>query len=192
MQFSVTKMPKLDPIKLFIPGTLSSAYDVNLMNSIIKEIRKDYNLEVTVAIGKGAEENWVELDFNNLVTLQHSEIASEIAKSHFGMSIWKPTLGICLASVSSTKIPEFLASGRPVVVNFNQGDIGGLIEEYSCGVSTSLSNERYVKQYVKELLQLLEDRDLPSRCRNLAETEYSLTNGVSRLSKVYEELIDKV
>ncbi len=188
-KFPLTKMPKLDPIKLFIPGTLSNAYDIDLMNSIIKEIRKTQKLEVTVAVGKGADKNWIGLDFDNFITLQHSEIASEIAKSHFGMSIWKSTLGICLASVSSTKIPEFLASGRPVIANFNQGDIGSLIEDYRCGISTSLSHDGYIKQYVMELFQLLDDKDLPSRCRRLAENEYSLTDGVDRLTEVYKELI---
>jgi hypothetical protein len=105
------------------------------------------------------------------------------------MSIWKSTLGICLASVSSTKIPEFLASGRPVIANFNQGDIGSLIEDYRCGISTSLSHDGYIKQYVMELFQLLDDKDLPSRCRRLAENEYSLTDGVDRLTEVYKELI---
>jgi len=40
-----------------------------------------------------------------------------------------------------------------------------------------------------ELFQLLDDEDLPSRCRRLAENEYSLGDGVDRLAEVYKELI---
>lgn len=191
-KFSLSPMPIREPIKLLIPGTLSFAYDIQLMNSIIKEIRKSHDIEVTVAVSKGAEKNWLGLDFNNVISLPHSEIASEISKSHFGMSIWKSNLGLGLASVSSTKIPEFLASGRPVIANFNQGDIGLLIEEFQCGVSTSLNIDSYVKSYAKDLIELLNDRFLPTRCRKLAETEYSLTDGVRQLSAIYQELLVKV
>jgi glycosyltransferase involved in cell wall biosynthesis len=191
-KFSFSPLPLQKPIKLFIPGTLSFAYDIQLMNSIINEIRKNFDLEVTVAISKGAEKNWMGLDFDNVVTLPHREIAMEISKSHFGMSIWKSNLGLSLASVSSTKIPEFLASGRPVVANFNQGDIGFLLEEFRCGVTTSLNTESYVQTYVKDLIDLLNDKDLPARCRKLAKSEYSLTHGVRQLSTIYQELQVKV
>lgn len=188
-KFTSSPMPSQDPVRLFIPGTLSFAYDIELMNLIIKEIRSSHNLEVTLALSKGAEKNWLKLDFDNVTTLTHSEIAGEMSRSHFGMSIWKSNLGLSLSSVSSTKIPEFLASGRPVLANFNQGDIGTLIEEFQCGVSTSLSSHRFLQSYVKELFILLNDKDLPNRCRQLAEREYSLSDGVEKLSKTYQELL---
>ena len=187
--FPITPIPETNTIKLLIPGTLSNAYDINLMNLIIKEIRKHEKLEVTLAISKGADKNWPQLDFDKVITLPHSKMAKEISESHFGMSIWKSDLGICLASVSSTKIPEFLSSGRPVITNFNQGDIGMLVEEFSCGVSTDLKSENDIYKYVKKLLALIRDIELPTRCRQLAEEKYSLEKGVEELSENYRILI---
>ena len=186
--FPLRKMPAQSVLRLLIPGTLSRAYDIPLMNKIILELRGLCKLEVTLAVGNGAETYWKEIDYDHVKSIPHSEIPNEIANSHFGMSIWKSNLGICLSSVSSTKIPEFLATGRPVIANFNQGDIGKFLETYECGVTTSICTVEHVKEYVEEILRLLSDESTVGRCRGLAENYYSLSDAVSQLGQIYMEM----
>ena len=185
-QFQLKKMPEQSILKLLIPGTLSAAYDVNLMNMIICEIRKIHVLQVTLAVGHGADNYWKGLDYDLVKTIPHSQMPEEMARSHFGMSIWKANLGLCLAAVSSTKIPEFLATGRPVFANFNQGDIGTLLEEYGCGVATSLSGPEYAKEYAESMLQLIADKSVSKACRELANDNYSLDEAILKLDLLYD------
>lgn len=187
-KFPLTKMPSISKIRLFIPGTLSAAYDIELMNKIILELRKICDLEVTLALGNGADVFWKELDHDQVLSIPHSEIPQAIMDSHFGMSIWKSDLGISLSSVSSTKIPEFLSIGRPTIANFNQGDIGYLLESKGCGVATTLDLPEFVRRYADEVLRLIKDESTPYRCHSLAKEEYSLSEAVNQLSRIYIEL----
>ena len=87
-----------------------------------------------------------------------------------------------------TKIGEFLASGRPVVVNPGLVDAAGLVERSDCGVVYGRSPSTGVTEAVDRLELLLTDPDLPGRCRSLAEAHFDLDRGVDRLLAVYEEL----
>jgi hypothetical protein len=187
-KFTLTTMPSQSIIKLFIPGTLSAAYDIELMNKIILELRKMCSLEVTLALGNGADVYWRDLDYDQVISIPHSEIPEAIKKSHFGMSIWKADLGICLSSVSSTKVPEFLSIGRPTIVNFNQGDIGQFLESNRCGVATTLDLPKYVENYANQIIELIRDEATALRCHSLAKEEYSLGEAVGRLNILYKEL----
>jgi hypothetical protein len=187
-KFTLTKMPSQSKISLFIPGTLSAAYDIKLMNKIILELRKKCSLEVTLALGNGADIYWKDLDYDHVVSIPHSKIPEAIKESHFGMSIWKADLGICLSSVSSTKIPEFLSIGRPSIVNFNQGDIGHFLESNRCGVATTLDLPEYVQKYADDIMRLIRDDATAERCHGLAREEYSLGDAVPELIKLYADL----
>jgi len=187
-KFTKKAMPEASCIKVLIPGTFSSAYDIDLMNRIFRELRKRINLEVTVAVGKGADQNWRRLDYDITIQRNHDEMPTEIGNAHFGMSIWRANLGICLASVSSTKIPEFLAVGRPVIANFNQGEIGELLSTFRCGVGTSLNSEEYIRKYAEEIIELIRDPGIVERCHELAERYFSLEGGIRTLESVYSNL----
>lgn len=187
-KFQIAPMRTKKPIKILLPGTLSHAYDFDLMNKIIGTLRTLIDIEVTIALSKGATELWRRIDSDKVISLRHDEMPDAIAEHHFGMSIWKANLGIALASVSSTKVPEFLAVGRPVIVNFNQGDIGNWVEQYNCGVSTSLAIPEYVDRYAKKILELINDGETPTRCRKLAEERFSLESAVAQLTSIYHEM----
>ena len=112
-----------------------------------------------------------------------------IKEFDLGVSLWRNDLGVCLTSVASTKTAEFLASGRPVLINSNQGDLGAIIAKYSIGVVTDGDSELEIESYCDEILRLTRDPKLFERCQKMInEEEYSLESGISKLLSIYREL----
>ena len=90
--------------------------------------------------------------------------------------------------MASTKTAEFLACGRPVIINSLQGDFGTLIRENNAGVVTSSESEDKIEGYVRKILELVKDETTPKRCRQLAVEEFSLDEGIKKLIKLYQKL----
>ena len=97
-------------------------------------------------------------------------------------------MGVSLLSVAATKNAEFLACGKPVLVNSSQGDIGELVSRFKAGVATTEKSKAAVDEYVDEVLSLFsEGNDLASRCVELAKIHYSLESGVREIDRLYSE-----
>ena len=175
-------------IKLLFAGTFSPAYDLPLINKIIAKLRERIPVSVTIAASKGATNHWKQVDYDFIVSLTHEEMPRLIQDHDLGFSIWRNDLGVCLTSVASTKTAEFLACGRPVVINSLQGDFGALISEYGAGVVTSSGSEIDIDEYVDKIIELVRDKDTATRCRELATTEFNLDNAVSDLIQIYKKL----
>ena len=187
-KFEKTELPSLKQIRILLSGTFSSAYDLILINKIISEMRNRSEVHLTVAASLGATESWQDLQYDDYVSVPHSEMPGLIANSHLGFSIWKNSLGICLKSVASTKTAEFLAMGRPVFINSEQGDFQELFDSYDIGVVTSDSDDQSVKVYVDRMFSLLSSTDTAEKCHKLAAENFSLEDGVSKLLRIYKEL----
>ena len=176
-------------LKILIPGTISGAYDIELMNLIIREFRVRREVSVTVALGAGYTNLWEQIDHDVVVKKSFAEMPELIAESNLGMSIWKESLGISLKSVASTKTAEFLSVGRPIFVNLSQGDLGSILLNSKVGVSVSKREPENIKKYVDQMLEILDSEFSVDNCRNLAVKLFSLTNGLKVLEKLYESLI---
>ena len=87
-----------------------------------------------------------------------------------------------------TKIGEFLASGRPVIVNPSLGDAGKLVEENGCGVTIKGGTDADLGSAAGRLRSLLADPEIADRCRAVAEEHFDLRDGVGRLIEVYEKI----
>lgn len=187
-KFILQDLPRLDVINVLLSGTFSPAYDLDLINKIIAEMRRITRVNVTVAASLGATESWKLVNYDSYVSVSHNEMPSLVAKSHVGFSIWNNQLGICLKSVASTKTAEFLATGRPVFINSQQGDFKELFSKFELGVVTDSNDDVSVEKYVQEIMSLLIDREMPTRCRDLANEYFSLEKGVTHLVEIYSEL----
>lgn len=174
-------------IRILFAGTFSSAYDFELTNKIIRELKQSQKVEVTVAASLGSTELWKQLDYDFLTSTPHLEMPKLIQKHDVGISLWKNDLGICLSSVASTKTAEFLACGKPVIINSLQGDFGNLILDHRAGIVTSGSTESAVKDYSRQLIELLSDNKTSARCRALAVNNFNLDQGVLELIRIYQE-----
>jgi glycosyltransferase involved in cell wall biosynthesis len=179
---------KSKSIRILFAGTFSPAYDVQLINKIIRKLKEYAPVTVTIAASQGATEYWKQVDYDNVVSVAHDEMPSLIQEHDLGFSVWRNNLGISLTSVASTKTAEFLASGRPVVINSLQGDFGTLIEKYNAGVVTSFENDIDIERYAKKIISLVRDETTAMRCRELALNEFNLELGVRDLLKLYEKM----
>ena len=113
-------------------------------------------------------------------------MAKIIGSYSFGVSICKMNAGPSLKAAMPTKIAEFLASGRPVVVNKGLGDFDRYLTDFNAGIIlTGEPGDTLSK--AQQLVSLLSDPQLPARCRELAETYFDIDRGVTSYLKLYTE-----
>ena len=187
-KFIKRPLPPNETIRILLSGTFSPAYDLTLINKILAELRVRTKIHVTVAASLGATSSWNSIRYDEYLSVPHDKMNELIEKSHCGFSIWKNDLGICLRSVASTKTAEFLAMGRPVFINSKQGDFEELFNRYDIGVVTDKQDDQSVLAYVDKMLGLLLNPNMPTNCRKLAEENFSLDSGVSKLLELYSSL----
>ena len=85
-----------------------------------------------------------------------------------------------------TKIGEFLASGRPVVVNPGLLDAAEMVSSHDCGVVFGSSVSGRIEEVVDLLERQLGDPHTPDRCRTLAEAHFDLGRGLDQLVETYQ------
>jgi glycosyltransferase involved in cell wall biosynthesis len=86
-----------------------------------------------------------------------------------------------------TKIAEFLACGRPVVVNSGLGDFDQYLSEFNAGVILS-GTRADTKAKAQELMNLLSDPETPYRCRALAEKYFDIREGAKKYLDLYDKM----
>ena len=106
-------------------------------------------------------------------------MAELIPSYSFGVSICKLNAWPSLAAAMPTKIGEFLACGRPMVVNKGLGDMDLFIEEFGAGVVLDGSSQN-LQDGATKLINLVFDPETPKRCRALAEKYFSMEKGASK------------
>lgn len=186
-RFAEKPFTKTKNVKVLLAGTFSPAYDIEMINKLITEMKLYRSVTVTVATASGATDAWHDLDYDEVLSVRHEDMPMLIQRHDVGMSIWKNDLGVCLTSVASTKTAEFLACGRPVFINSLQGDFGSLLKINRAGVVTETSAFEEIRRNVKDLFQILDDATTPHRCRLLAEQYFDLDEGVTRILSVYRQ-----
>ena len=98
------------------------------------------------------------------------------------------TDGLGKLGSSPTRMAEILGCGIPVVANDGVGDVARIIRDYRVGVLAESSEPKAMEAAWAELLTLLEDPDLPARCRNAAEEVFSLKTGTEAYKRIYARL----
>jgi glycosyltransferase involved in cell wall biosynthesis len=90
---------------------------------------------------------------------------------------------------SPTKLGEFLACGLPVVINSGIGDTEELVRQNRVGVVLNNFSKNSYTNAIKDLLDLLKERDkIRQRCRRAAEEFLSLKEGAKKYREIYENL----
>lgn len=89
---------------------------------------------------------------------------------------------------SPTRMAEILACGLPVVANDGVGDVARIIRDYRVGVLAGGPDPQAMQTAWSELLTLLEDPELASRCRKAAEEVFSLKTGTATYARLYHQL----
>ncbi len=187
-RFDVSPLPPV-PLRVLLAGTLNRYYDVHTMLDLIAELRCRYRVEFIVA--SPGETDWED----ELATVEASrvwatpgEMAELVSSCHVGLSVCRDDVGVSLLAAMPTKIGEFLASGRPVIVNPGLVDAAGLLERHECGVVFGSAGHLRAGEVVDRLESLLADSATPERCRSLAESHFNLDRGVDLLVATYESV----
>jgi glycosyltransferase involved in cell wall biosynthesis len=187
-RFDVSPLPPV-PLRVLLAGTLNRYYDVHTMLDLIAELRQRYRVEFIVA--SPGETDW-EDELRGVeavrITATPGEMADLASSCHVGLSVCRDDAGASLLAAMPTKIGEFLASGRPVIVNPGLVDAAGLLERHECGVVYGSAGHLRVGEAVDRLESLLADPGTPERCRSLAEAHFNLDRGVDLLVATYESV----
>ena len=123
-------------------------------------------------------------DFHpRVVQAKYEEMPWLLGNSRIGLSMCRDDAGESLKAAMPTKIAEFLAIGRPVVVNSGLRDAAIIVAKYHCGVVVHATETP--EAIGRRIEALLEDKDLEARCRLAAEENFSLEKAARTLEAIY-------
>jgi glycosyltransferase involved in cell wall biosynthesis len=188
-RFSPAELPPM-PIRLLLAGTLNAYYDVPLMARLasVGRRRSGAVLDVLCPGGSPWDALLAEAGAHRDVATPR-QMPGRVAASHVGLSVCRRDAGVSLTAAMPTKIAEFLAVGRPVVVNPGLGDADVLVREAQAGVVLHDTSDEGLERAWDQLEELLADPATPLRCRALAERHFSLDVGVNRLIDAYDGVL---
>ena len=184
-KFEVSKMPS-GPITCLLPGTFNNFYDLDQMRQIISNLRELTQLQIIWTKPKESTTNTLNVGEDSVTTAAYEEMPAMFRASHFGLIVCKSDNLEVLTAVAPTKVAEFFASGRPILVSRGIGDLDALIETYKAGVS--LEPGRDMHNSLLRFMELLKDPEIHVRCRQLAEEMFSMSSAVEKYTSTYKRM----
>lgn len=181
------------PAKLqaLFSGTFNDYYDLDLSRLFMQEVRKQISVETHWARPTESLRSRLEMDESKVFPSTQIGMAELIPNYSFGVSVCKLDAGPSLAAAMPTKIGEFLACGRPMVVNKGLGDMDLFIEEFDAGVILDGSADN-LQESAAKLVGLLSDPETPLRCRALAEKYFSMEKGAAKYLNLYSQMLKPI
>ena len=165
-------------------GTYNNYYDLELSKNFLVELAKISPIEVLWARPQEASRSSLNAGETSSFISAQTDMAHIIPDYSFGISICKLDAGPTLKAAMPTKIAEFLACGRPVVVNKGLGDFDEFFSEFPAGVILDGSKEDN-RQKARQLMSLIANPETPSACRALAEKYFDINKGAQNYLEVY-------
>lgn len=188
-RFQLTNtMPSV--LRALFSGTYNDYYDLNLSSIFMEELRRQIRVETHWARPFESSKSYLGVGEEEILFVPQNEIAKLIPNYSFGVSICKLNTGPSLTAAMPTKIGEFLACGRPVVVNRGLGDMDKFIAESKVGVTLS-GDPGNARDAATELIELVSDPETPSRCRAIAEKYFSMDVGAEKYLDLYARMLTK-
>lgn len=185
-KFALSPLP-LGQVTCLLSGTFNNYYDLNETKRVLDEIRKGLDLRVVWARGGEAPSSTLGVGEDSVISATYAEMPGLVSSAHFGIAVCKQENLESLAAAVPTKIAEFLASGRPVIVSGNIGDLDLLVKQYRVGVV--IEHGQDLSQIESQLRDLLSDPTTPDRCRALALEHFDMDKAVTTYMKIYEEML---
>jgi hypothetical protein len=176
-------------VRALFSGTYNSYYDMDLSFQFMQELGKILDVETHWA--RPAESSTLQLNVgeSKIFLSKQSEMSRVIPEYSFGVSICRLDAGPSLSAAMPTKIAEFLACGRPVIVNKGLGDVDMYIEEFDAGVVLDGTKHNLVEGATK-LAHILKDSGTSQRCRELAEKYFNMETGARKYINLYSQIIN--
>jgi glycosyltransferase involved in cell wall biosynthesis len=180
--------------RLVYVGSLGGRYLVSEMAQFLKAARHEmpsasltvYSHSSPALIRSGLQNNGIEDDWWSLDFVPHDEIPRAISSQQAGLFFL--ARGVSSRVCSPTKIGEYWASGLPVVTTPDVGDVDAVVRRDRVGVIVEADTDAACRKAARELRLLLEDPELPQRCRRAAECYYSLDQAVEVQLRLYDQV----
>jgi len=128
-------------------------------------------------------------DFWSVESVPYSAVPSRLADQDAGLFFLSQ--GLSEHGCSPTKIGEYWAMGLPVVTTPNVSDTDDIIRRERVGIIVTENSDSAFRRAARELKALLEDKELPARCRRAAEAYYALEPACERQVNLYHKLSAK-
>jgi hypothetical protein len=186
------KLIKEFPLKIraLFSGTFNNYYDLGLSALFMQELCKLKDVDIHWARPFESDRAFIGVGETKTFPVTQNEMADLIPTYSFGLSVCKMNTGPSLTAAMPTKIAEFLACGRPMVVNKGLGDMDQFLEEFNAGGVLDGSVEN-LKEGASKLISLIEESNTPARCRNLAEKYFNMYVGANKYLSLYRDMLDK-
>jgi len=186
-RFTPVPPPATGPVRLLLAGTLNRYYDVPLMVEFVRAVGHRTAVELVVASpGETGWEDMLATVGATFTRVDPDEMPALVAGCHAGLSVCREDAGVSLLAAMPTKVGEFLAVGRPVVVNAGLADAASMVRERAAGVV--LGEGAGPEEAAGRLLELLADDETQRRAVGLAADHFDLDAGVDSLVDVYRDL----
>jgi hypothetical protein len=185
MKFLPSSMPQ-GQVTCLLSGTFNNYYDIAKTKQLLDEIRSRVDLKVVWARAGESPSEKLGVGEDLIITVTPAEMPSLVKNSHFGIAICKDDNLESLAAAVPTKIGEFLASGRPIIVSKGIGDLDQMLESSRTGVV--IDPNQSVETVTDRIISLLEDPDTPDRCRELAIKHFSMEKSVDKYLSIYDRM----
>lgn len=187
-RFRVTPPPS-GPITCLLSGTFNNYYDLKKTKDFISFLRTKMDLRVVWARGHEATRNVLGVGEDISVISIYSEMPTLVAQSHFGIAICKDTHLDSLAAAVPTKVAEFLASGRPMVISKGIGDLDYLFTDESLGVV--IDSDKDFPLAANQLMNLLNDVNTSEKCNLAARENFDMDKAIDQYVSLYTKLFKK-
>ena len=186
-KFLSSPMPSGE-LTCLLSGTFNNYYDIDRTREVLAAIRKNIDLRVIWARASEAPTQNLSVGEDEVISASYSQMPDLVKKSHFGIAICKSNNTESLAAAVPTKIGEFLASGRPVIVSKGIGDLDQMIENTRTGIV--VEHGQPLTTIGEQIGSLISDAQTPQRCRDLAMQHFDMEKSVGRYLDIYDRMTD--
>lgn len=184
-KFLWSRMPQ-SQLTCLLSGTFNNYYDLKRTKHVLIELRKSMDLRVIWARAGESPMERLDVGEDLIVSASHAEMPKLVKDSHFGIAICKQENLDSLAAAVPTKIGEFLASGRPVIVSKGIGDLDLMLSSTRTGIVIDQSDT--LQTIAEQVNLLISDPDTPERCRELAMQHFDMKKSVDRYLDIYDRM----
>lgn len=171
-----------------LSGTYNNFYDLETMGFLLGRLKEFIHFKIIWA--RPIESRTIQMNFGEIEVLnpKYDEIPHLISESSFSVLILRDQNREVLSAVAPTKIAEFLACGKPILINSGIGDLDNHIVKYKAGVVLDFS--RNIDEQLNNFIRIVDDPETARNCRRLAEDLYSMDNAITKYQKIYQEVLD--
>jgi glycosyltransferase involved in cell wall biosynthesis len=177
-----------DSVTALFSGTYNDYYDLDLSREFLLQLRRKIAMTIHWARPFESDRGALDVGEEKIIVSSQSEMAKLIPNYSFGVAICRSEVGPSLTAAMPTKIAEFLACGRPIIVNEGLGDMDSLLQELKIGVSLSNDYSK-IEGKVQEFVEILMDPQTPVRCREIAERHFDIAHGAIKYIDLYSNIL---